>query len=191
MRLVEKESNKESARAKAVLFENAATSSTCRGRVIHGLMRLLDQPQSEVSRDFEKFRVWTYSAVFLGELKATESIDLMITHLNLTDHMSSSLSHYPAVSGLIEMGSVAIPKLHRVLEHDADQYRKRIAIFCIAQIGGQTALDVLKQSQNLEWNRCNDEFLKATIKALENSGSRNEISAEDLPGWYAKYNCRE
>jgi hypothetical protein len=82
--------------------------------------------------------VWLYGADLLGQLKASEALDLLISHLKLaTGIYSASMLHQPALRGVIKMGPVAIPKLSGVLRDNQDQKTRYFAIYCITRIGAK------------------------------------------------------
>jgi hypothetical protein len=184
-------SDPELVEVKKVLFGSARRSQKCRKQVIAALITAMDKPNLDLLQDPASFDTWNYGAKLLGELKAAEALDLLITHLNITDGLSSNMNHYPAVGGVITMGPVAIPKLAAVLRGSSDPYMRRKTVFCIASIGGPAAMRALKKSQSLESDRCNSEFIRASIKALDNKRLPNQITSEDRLKWYSTFLCHD
>jgi hypothetical protein len=172
-----------------VLFENAQKSAKCRKQVIAALISAMDRPKLDLFRDPAAYDTWTYGAGFLGELKAVEALDFLISHLTITDGLSPNMNHYPAVEGVTRMGPKAIPKLSVVLRHNADRNMRRIAIFCIAQIGGPSAMRSLEEALDSESDRCNGEFIKASIGILKNELQGNQTKEKDRQEWYSAFFC--
>ena len=53
-----------------------------------------------------------------GDLKAAQSLDLLLSHIKMTDgEWSATMTHQPALEGIIRMGPVAIPKLKDLLRN--------------------------------------------------------------------------
>jgi hypothetical protein len=175
-------------RAQELLKRNAGRSAKCRKQVIDALMFAMDRPQIDLFQDFD---LWRYGSVLLGDLKATEALDLLIDHLDLNDGTSISVSHYPAMQGVIKMGTVAIPKLGVALRRNPDRNVRLDAVFCIAQIGGDTAMPVLKQALSSESDLCVSKFIRVSIDALDNKQMPGQITSNDRAKWYAAFSCNE
>lgn len=174
-----------------IIVDNAKRSEKCRTQIVNALMTAMDKPNIDFAHDPESYNTWTYGAHFLGELKAAEAVDLLLAHLKDTDGLSASMSHFPAIDGVITMGSIAIPKLSGVLRKHPDRYMRRGAAFCIAEIGGPTATNSLHDALANETDQCNRQFLGVSIKALENRQQPNQITADDRAEWYSALYCSE
>jgi len=174
-----------------VIFDNAKRSEKCRTQVVTALMTAMDKPNLDFEHDPESYNTWTYGAGFLGELKAAEALDLLLAHLKDTDGLSASMSHFPALDGVIAMGSIAIPKLSEILKKHPDRYMRRSAAFCLAEIGGPTATSALREALANDTDQCNRQFLAISIKALENRQQPNQITAGDRAEWYSAFYCSE
>lgn len=170
------------------LEQNASLSTKCREQVIGALIEAMDKPQIDLLQDFH---LWRYGAALLGKLKATESLDLLISHLNLTDGTSINVSHYPAMEGLIKFGPLAIPKLTAALRQNSDRNYRLNAVFCIAQIGGVEAISGLKNALSFESDSCVRKFMQVSLDSLNNPRSPGEITASDRDRWLAAFNCTE
>ena len=98
---------------------------------------------------------------------------------------SVSMVHQPALGGIIKMGPIAIPKLTVALGSQ-DPATRHDAVYCIAWIGGPTALRVLKQVLPSESDKCNQRFIQATLKSLDNKENNLKDNGEWLPAFLCK-----
>ena len=162
--------------AKLRLISSARVSAKCRTEVIGTIIKEMDKPQLQAYRDFN---LWRYGANVLGDLKATESLDLLIRNLSFTDGSSINVTHYPAMEGVIKMGRPALPKLGAALRQNSDVSYRYNAVFCIAQIGGAGATAELKAALPSESDSCVRKFIEISIKALSNPKSPGRIGAGD------------
>lgn len=175
---------------RAVLFNNAKRSQKCRQAVITTLIKAMDQPNLDLLSTPGTYDTWTYAARILGELKAVEALDLLIGHLNSTDGLSININHFPAVGGIVTMGPIAIPKLASALKTNSDRYVRKHAIFCLASIGGPSAKQILEQVLHSESDRCNREFIMASLSAFKNKKTPNRIIFDpERSAWYASLYC--
>ena len=183
-------SDSEFADVKKILFSDAEKSERCRQQVITTLMTAMNKRNLDLTYDRVSYSYWDYGAKLLGELKAAEALDLLISHLSSSDRLSINISHYPAVEGVIRMGSIAIPKLTDAVSSNSDRYLRRNAIFCIASIGGDSAEQALQRVLPLESDQCNREFIKASLDALKNPHTPNRIIFDpERARWYAAFDC--
>ena len=183
-----KQNYAEMERTNVRLEENATISAKCREEVIGALIEAMDKPKIDLLQDFH---LWRYGAALLGKLKATESLDLLISHLNLTDGTSVNVSHYPAMEGLIKFGPPAIPKLSAALQRNPDRNYRLNAVFCIAQIGGVEAISVLKNALSFESDSCVRKFMQVSLDSLNNPRAHGEIAASDRDKWFAAFYCTD
>lgn len=177
-------------RAKRLLLGNADRSPKCKKQVAAALMTAMDKPNLDLVRDEPSFRLWFYGSDLLGDLKALEALDLLLSHSELNDGTSFPLNHHPALRGVIKMGPIALPRLGAELRHNPDPKSRRYAVFCIAQIGGASAKRMLKETEPFEPDGCNQEFIRSSISALANKRLPNHITSEDRPRWYTAFLCR-
>jgi HEAT repeat protein len=168
------------------LLKNAKISARCRRQVIDTLMAAMNKPQLDIYQDFH---LWRNGANLLGELKATEALDLLIDHLNFTDDASINVSHYPAMVGVMKMGQPALPKLGAALRKNSDVHYRFNAVFCIAQIGGSRAIQELKTALPSESHACLRNFIQVSIDGLNNPRSPGKITGEDRDKWFAAQGC--
>jgi HEAT repeat protein len=177
--------------AQKMLLANANSSPRCRKSIVAALISALDKPNLDLFRDQANLYLWIHGAELLGDLKATEGLNFLISHLDLNDGTSFPLNHHPAVGAVIKMGPVAIPKLAAVLMHSSDRNIRRCAVFCISQIGGPTAVRTLKQAFPSESDQCVRKFIRASINALDNQRLPNHITSQDRTKWYSTFLCNE
>ena len=183
-----KQTYRELETARLRLINNAKLSTKCKAEVIGAIIKAMDKPQLDVYRDFH---LWRYGAELLGELKATEGLDLLIRHLSFTDGMSINIAHYPAMVGVMKIGRPAIPKLGAALRRNSDISYRYNAVFCIAQIGGPQATHELRTAISTESNSCVRKFIQVSIDVLNNPRAIGKINEEDRARWFASLSCKE
>lgn len=172
--------------AQTLLRQSSRRSSTCRKRIIAAVMKAMDKPGLDISRDQASADLWREGAVLLGDLKATQSLDLLLSHITMTDgEWSSTMIHQPALAGIIRMGPVAIPKLQKLLRNQ-DWQTRHDAVFCIANIGGPSALRAIKTAVRNESHSCVKGLMLASIKVIDvkHGGMRS-----DNGEWGKAYMC--
>jgi len=153
--------------AQRLLRQSSRRSSTCRKQIIAAVMKAMDKPDLDISRDQASADLWREGAVLLGDLKATQSLDLLLSHITMTDgEWSSTMVHQPALEGIIRMGPVAIPKLQKLLRNQ-DWQTRHDAVFCIANIGGPPALRAIKAAVSNESHSCVKGLMLASIQAID------------------------
>jgi hypothetical protein len=162
-------------------------SSGCRERVIFSVMEAMDKPNLDISRDQASADLWREGARLLGDLKATQSLDLLLSRIKMTDgEWSSTMTHQPALEGIIRMGAVAIPKLEKLLRHP-DWQTRRYAVYCLARIGGISARRVLQKDVLKETDRCVRHFIEISIKVID---VKNGGVKQDHGEWAAAFDCK-
>lgn len=174
--------------ARALLLNNSRRSPRCRKEVITSLMRAMDKPDLDFNSDPGGFHLWRYGADLLGDLKASEALDLLISHLNFTQRFffSTSMSQQPALRGVIKMGPIAIPKLDSLLRHSPDPKLRHTAVYCIATIGGPSAVLSLKQALPLESDKCVSRFIRVSLDSFDDKGNiKNRLE------WFSGFACNE
>lgn len=179
----------ESERAQALLIKNSKVSPRCRTLI---LTRLVDAMSKNVKidRDLNSDYLWKYGADVLGELRAVEALDLLATNLDLDDGLwSSSMAHRPALNGMIKMGSIAIPKLSSVLGQSPNRKTRLAAVYCIASIGGPSALLALKNALPKESDQCVSRFIRISIDAFRNRKLPNQVTSRDRTKWSLAFMC--
>jgi len=169
----------------------ARTANECRIQVIQALISSMTQATNPTTNQYENFFLWLHGASLLGDLQATEALDLLIANIDFTDGWSASISesHFPAVVAILRIGQPAIPKLHTVLSNDPKSHRRKFAAFCIAYIGGSQAKTALKSAMSSETDPCVKDFLKVSLQAFDNKAKPNHISSQLNGKWLAAFYC--
>lgn len=79
----------------ARLKADARQSTLCRKKVITSMLSAMDQPDVDLTGSTPQFFLWHYGTQLLGELKATEALDLFIANLDRHDGSGFPFNHYP------------------------------------------------------------------------------------------------
>ena len=176
-------------KAVAGLKANAGRSMKCRKQVITSVMSAMDQPNLDLTGGTPQFFLWHYCSQLLGDLKATEALDLLITNFERHDGSGFPFNHYPALGGVIRMGDIALPKLQIALRDNPSLFTRRLAVFCIALIGGHSARQILSQALDTETDSCVASCIRATLNAFNNKRRPTFISNEVRTAWYTTFLC--
>jgi hypothetical protein len=120
--------------------------------------------------------------------ESVEALDLFIANFGLHDGTPFPFNHYPALGAVIDLGEAAIPALKSVLDKDTDDRNRRFAVFCIAQIGGNVAKQVLRDRLPFESNCCIRDCILATLKEFRNKTMPTTFY-EDRANWYTTFMC--
>ena len=177
---------------KRSLVRSAKSSDDCRVQVIDALMTAMERPAESNgfgSVDSQTYSLWANGADLLVALQATEAIDLLIENLGLTDGLSATLGHYPAVGALISIGKPTIPKLEVVLSQNPEQFKRKFAVFCIASIGGRSAKNALAKALPNETDQCVKSFISVSLEMFRNKNYPNRIPPEKNGSWYSMIYC--
>ena len=103
----------------------------------------------------------------MGELRAIESLDLLISHLDLTNGFhSNSKIFQPAILGVRQMGQAAVPKLAIALQQNQRVGVRMAAAYCLTDIGGLSALNALRKAQKTEGNQCVSRFITLSLSTF-------------------------
>jgi len=154
----------EATQARERLLALGKGSPDCRTETISQLLRAMDKPNLSFVMDRPSYFLWLNGAVILGNLKAVESLDLLIEHLDANDgFFSASMVHQPAVLGIEKMGRLAVPKLRNALEHHPNRDIRLATALCLADIGGSEALVALKDALNSETDECVRRFITLSL----------------------------
>lgn len=171
--------------ARAVLLNIAKQSDECRSEVVAALMKAMDRPSLDFTHDAASYNLWLYGSDILGELQAVGALDLLISHLSTSSSFfSTSMSHQPALRGVVKMGEIAIPKLKEVLLHDPDPRMRHSAVFCIATIGGLSAVHALKEAGTTEADECIRKFIGVSLDSFDDKGK-----IKDRLRWFSRSLC--
>jgi hypothetical protein len=166
------ESEPEIDQAQSMLLNKAGESQGCREEIITALMKAMDRPNLDFTHDKDSYYLWLYGAELLGDLKAFEALDLLISHLGLMDtHFSTSMNHQPALGGVIKMGPIAIPKLNAVLRNNPDPGMRFDAVYCIATIGGPSAVSSLREALDSESDECVRHAIRMSLDSFDDNGN--------------------
>ena len=124
------------------LVEIANESAESRSQVVETLVRLLEDPGSKEESD-PAYR-WTAAVRVLGELKATEAINVLVQNLNETGESALSRGYRPVVGALRKIGKPAVPRLIEALSSDQATIRSE-ATSALALLG-QPAFDEIEEA---------------------------------------------
>jgi HEAT repeat protein len=159
----------------------------CKRQIIKGMMNAMDKPDLDFRSNQSDYYLWLEGSQLLGDLRAAESLDLLISHLDLNNGLfSASMKHQPAVVGVIGMGSLAVPKLVDALRHNQNRDIRQAAAFCLSAIEGRQAGDSLRSALKSETDSCVIRMIKASLdldlkesKTAQPSATRADIAAEN------------
>jgi hypothetical protein len=172
------------------LLNKARTTPGCRTEIVQALIRSLEQATEPAANHFENYFLWQHGSGLLADLKATEALDLLIANINLTDGLSTSLSHCPALVAILKIGEPAIPKLEIALAKDPVSYRRSFEVLAIAYIGGAEAKKALTRALSRETDPCVKNFLVVSRQAFDNRVRPNHISSELNGKWLSAFYCQ-
>lgn len=153
--------------AQSLLRQTSERSSACRQRVVAAVMNAMNRPDLDISRNQAHANLWREGAILLGDLKAAQSLDLLLSHIKMTEgEWSTTMTHQPALEGIIRMGPVAIPKLRDLLRNE-DWQTRHYAVFCLANIGGLSARRAIETAAPTESHPCVKRLMLASIKTID------------------------
>lgn len=153
--------------ARKVLLSYAKRSSSCRKTVVQAVMAEMDKPNLDFQKQISDYYIWREGSQLLGELKGTEALDLLISHLNLTNGFHSfSMVFQPAILGVRQMGQPAVPKLTVALLQNPNAGIRKAAVYCLTEIGGVSAMHGLEQARRSENDRCVARFINISLSTF-------------------------
>jgi len=153
--------------ARNTLLNVAHESDACKQAIVRALIVAMDQPNLDFERHISNYYLWREGSQLLGELRAVEALDLLISHLDLTNGFhSSSMAFQPAILGVRQMGQAAIPKLAVALQKHAKPSIRLAAAYCLTDIGGVAAMNSLKRAKERESNSCVANFIQVSLKTF-------------------------
>jgi HEAT repeat protein len=145
-----------------------------RKQIIEDLLANMNRPNLDLVSNQSDYYLWLEGAQLLGDLKATESLDLLIAHLDLNNgSFSASMNHQPAIPGIIAMGTLAVPKLAEALRKNQKKDIRQAAAFCLAVIGGKSATGTLRASLQSEPDVCVRKMIELSLD-LNSKVARNK-----------------
>lgn len=172
--------------ARRLLLKAANSSPMCRRLVVAATMKAMDKPDLDITRHPRDFNMWRDGSILLGELKAVEALDLLLSHLTTSNgEWSSTMSQKPALNGVIGMGPIAITKLELFMRQNPDRNVRQDTVLCIYFIGGQPALRALRLALYRESDQCVRRFISESINLLKQKGP-----ALDNSKWFSAYLCK-
>ena len=172
-----------------VLLASARKSPKCRAQVVAALIGAMDKPGLNLEQDQRAFFLWHYGGEVLGALRASEALDLLIANLAATDGESPSMTHYPAIETVIRIGPSSLPKLRQKLQQEQNANMRKLAVFCIASIGGPSAKQALAEALPKENDTCVNGFIQFTLKSFDNTRRPNHVRSEDVVKWFSAFYC--
>lgn len=174
--------------AQRLLRQSAKRSSACRLQVVAAVMGAMNKPNLDIRWDQGFANLWREGAVLLGDLKATQSLDLLLSHIKMTDGgFTLTMTHQPALEGIIRMGTLAVPKLKPLLE-SKDWETRHYAVYCLFWIGGTSARRELERALPMETNQCVKKFMSVSLKRMRTA--KETISGtSDHSEWVDSFLC--
>ena len=156
-----------SQKAQKALLNLAQQSAPCRQEVVRSLIREMDKPNLDFERQPSNYYLWKEGSQVLADLKATEALDLLISHLDLTNGFhSASMAFQPAIVGVSKMGQAAVPKLALALQKNPKPRIRMAAAYCLTSIGGAAARDALRLAQSGETDQCVAKFIDISLNTF-------------------------
>jgi len=175
--------------ARQFLLNKARISVPWHATIANAIVSALDRSNRDLTQDETSFLLWRNACDLLGDMHATEAF--LAKNLVVTDGLSISLSHYPAVSAVIKIGAASIPPLNTVLTQNADPHIRKFAAVSIASIGGSTARNTLEAALLTEKDQCVSDFIKTSLNDFNNKQHPNHVMASSNAQWLdAFYFCR-
>ena len=176
-------------RALAFLKATADHSSNCRKQVITRLMSAMNESTLDLTGATPRSDLWHYGPRLLGELKAIESLDLLVAKFQLDHDDLFPLHRHPALGGVIGMGEIALPKMQTVLREAPNPDTRLLAVYCIAWIGGPSAEKILRDALPSESDGCTSACIRATLKSFKNKRRPHQISDVGRTEWLSTFRC--
>jgi HEAT repeat protein len=155
------------AMAKNRIIMAAKQSAENRNIIVRRLIRLLEENAAPENSN-PNTGAWYASAAALGELKATEAIEVLAQNLDYNNGVHGlSLAHYPAIKALIDIGNPAVPRLTQVLFEHEDPMMRECAARTLAHIGGKEVREILEQALNTEREAGVCAYIQKQLKGLK------------------------
>lgn len=174
--------------AQRLLRQSAKRSSACRRQVVAVVMGAMNKPNLDIRRDQAAANLWREGAVLLGDLKATQSLDLLLSHIKMTDGgFTLTMTHQPALEGIIRMGTLAIPKLKPLLQSN-DWQTRHYAVYCLFWIGGTSARRELERALPVETDQCVKKFMSVSLKIMKEA-KETVRGTNDQSEWVKSFIC--
>ena len=171
------------------LHDNASQSVQCRKQLVTLLIASLEKTDRDLALNRSSFFLWHYGSKLLADLEAVEALDFLIANFEIHDGTPFPFDHHPAIVAAIDIGEKAIPALKSVLDGSTDDSTRRYAVFCLAQMGGKVAKQVLHDRLATEANCCVTNCIRASLQAFENKTLPDNITSEQRTKWYTTFMC--
>jgi len=127
----------ESTRSAEELIDLGRRSATQRDVIIHQLIQSAEsQDDLRTGQCFvlKNFDYWESATKVFAQLRAIEAIDLLITTIACGNGWSGSLAQEPSLWALVDLGTVAVPKLSKALKRERDGYVRLHLRRCLDRI---------------------------------------------------------
>ena len=123
-----------------------------------------------------RFNLWLHGKDVLSALKAVETLDFLIDHLNESDgQFSASMIHQPAFAAVTSMGSAAVPKLAEALKHHSERDVRLTVALRLIEIGGDNATNALKEVAKTDSDECVRRFIELSLKESTKESLRSGL----------------
>jgi HEAT repeat protein len=157
------------------LLAIAYESTSGRNRVVQALIDLLNDTVTKEANS----TAWNVGTNLLGQLKATEAIDLLVTYIDYSDGVTGlSLGHIPSAWALAEIGDPAVAKLIDALLNgksvlfDNNARLREGAARALGRIGGIEAKQALKQALAVETDKTVIFYIKGALRTMSEQPRR-------------------
>ncbi len=165
--------------AASKLIALANDSRGCRDEIIDELVQAMKK--GLLKYDQSTYLIWAKGSAILGELKAVETLDLLIDNLDLNDGLfSASMVHQPVVLAVESMGELAVPKLAAALKNHTNRDIRLAAALCLVDIGGSEALEALNSALVSETDQCVRRFITLSVpNPADAAKDKRQVSADN------------
>lgn len=156
----------------------ALQSDENRKTVIAELLKVVEMPAFRYRLDSHSVPasyLWAGVGEILGNVKAEEAIDLLISCVDctaITESVTDNYRHKPGVRALLGMGSLAVPKLSVALADPNPEIRGYAAL-TLGLIGGNDAKKALTQAFELEEDIKVRKWIQGAIGDIKRSQLNN------------------
>jgi HEAT repeat protein len=134
------------------LLTLARHSRRLRAEVIRALIAVLEDAFNIHEKAL--FKAWYDAADVIGELRATQALDVLIKYLDFTSgDFSLSVDTRPAVKALVQIGKPAVPKLIAALSTANRSSVRADAAEALGRIGSLKARQALERALKTEQDK--------------------------------------
>jgi len=141
--------------AKKRLLAIAQSGTEQRGKVVKALIEFVEDLLSKVAGGAREMAGWVGTNL-LGELKATEAVDMLIKYIDHDYRYQNGMIDYayptPSCGALVSIGEPAVPKLAEALSRAEAWSVRMVAAITLGYIGGSAAQAALEQARPKETN---------------------------------------